>query len=99
MMRKVHEMLEAEIERSHPVVAGPSLDFAKFEAASAQVNLTREQYPGGIGSVGIAHGYTPHLQATGTCVAMGEDGSYMNLMGFNGMSDPRGSGYKSKQLL
>ena len=97
MMSHVHKMAEAAIERSRP--AGGGLDFARFAAESSKVALRRMQYPEGIGSVGIAPGYTPHLMATGTCVAIGEDGSSVNIMGFDGMSDPRGTGYKSKQLV
>lgn len=99
MMHHVHELAVAAIERSRPAGGGPSLDFARFAAAADKVTLTRTQYPGGIGSIGIAPGYTPHLLATGTCVAFGEDGASMNLMGFAGMSDPRGTGYKSKKLV
>jgi hypothetical protein len=90
-------MVQSAIERSRPASGGPSLDFAKFEAASAHVALTQMQYPEGIGSVGIAAGYTPHLLATGTCVAIGEDGASMNLMGFDSMCDPRGTLYQSQK--
>ncbi|HLJ57670.1 MAG TPA: hypothetical protein VKT77_21725 [Chthonomonadaceae bacterium] len=99
MMRHVSDMALAAIERSKPAASGLELDFARFNAEAAHVALTSTQYPGGIGSVGIAAGYTPHLQGTGTAVALGDDGSYMNVMGFDGMCDPRGSLYKSQHQL
>lgn len=99
MMRHVHDMAESAIEHSQPAGHGPAIDFAKFEAAAGHVALTRTQYPGGIGSIGIASNYKPNLHSDGSCVAIGEDGSYMNLMGADNMLDPRGSNYKLQQQL
>ena len=90
-----HQALAENRPAARPAASGSSINFAAYEAASRHVSLTKQEFPDGTVSIGIADGFRPVTMSAGSFVANADDGSYIKISVPVFPLDPRGSSYQT----